>query len=736
MTNLKKSYDYKSICIQFISRNSMALTLGLSASLLSIPAMSMDLQTAIEIAVKTNPEIAEASANRRAIDFEYEQARRLNRPSVIFEGRFGPEIVDSQTTRVLGNDDTVLFGRQASVTLQQNLLSFGRNNAERDRQASRVDSAAFRVQERSVLVTLDVVQAYLDIMRLREIIDFADQNVAFHENKVSEITRGVSGGVKSEADAQQARERLSAAKISRNESEQALDIAGSDFRRLVGQDIGETRIPQSILAKIPTNLAQAIGEARKNNPTLSIANTDLDTARANYRAAKADLKPELLFEVVGRAGDDIGGFQNTSNDARAQLSFRYEFRGGIKSSAVQEQINRVDESRARILTLERNVESLVREAWATRNRTSRRVNDLENQVSEGTKLLDSYTREFDVSRRTLLDILDAKASLFQAQTSLSTAKYADIFAQYRLLAATGKLLNTFNVDAPREADTSLRSLEEVEPTPFSDTEKRRYPKHFEDTLGKVNYTSDPLARTIEENKPIDLAKVDIRPVIRKTPSPEEAKAAIAAIDKIVNQPVRLKAQVEQTAELTETNKLSGITETPIQTGNVDTHNVKPVTEIYGAETSGVNNNLEASIKIPSNVGNISPNQTHIVTSGDTLYNIAARNQISVEALKEHNNLSSTKINLGQPLNIPNNKSYSAAITSTEAIEPSSSASWPTSPVEVNVLPTIETAENFTEVEVIRVDKEKFDSLLIEDGAKHNVHMGTVFIDNKIYILDI
>ena len=731
MTNLKKSYDYKPACIQYVSRRAIALALGLSTSLLSAPAMSMDLQTAIEIAVKTNPEIAEASANRRAIDFEYEQARRLNRPSVIFEGRFGPEIVDSQTTRVLGNDDTVLFGRQASVTLQQNLLSFGRNNAERDRQASRVDAAAFRVRERSELVTLDVVQAYLDIMRLREIIDFADQNVAFHENKVSEITRGVSGGVKSEADAQQARERLSAAKISRSESEEALDIAGSDFRRLVGQNIGEARIPQSILAKIPTNLAQALGEARKNNPTLSIANTDLDTARANYRAAKADLKPELLFELVGRAGDDIGGFQNTSNDARAQMRFRYEFRGGIKASAVQEQINRVDESRARIMTLERNVESLVREAWATRNRTSRRVNDLQNQVSEGTKLLDSYTREFDVSRRTLLDILDAEASLFQAQTSLSTAKYADIFAQYRLLAATGKLLNAFNVDAPREADTSLRALEKVEPTPFSDTEKRRYPKHFEDTLGKINYTSDPIARTIEENKAIDLAKVDVRPVIRKTPSPEEAKAAIAAIDKIVNQPVRVTSQVEQTAELTEPNKLSSITETPIQTSNLDTQNVKPVTEIYG-----VNNNLEASTIVPSEVGSISPNITHIVTSGDTLYSIAARNQISVETLKEYNNLSSTTINLGQPLNIPNNKSYAAAITSTETIEPYYSASWPTGPVEVNVLPTIDTAENFTEVEVIRVNKEKFDSLLIEDGAKHNVRMGTVSKDNKIYILDI
>lgn len=703
-----------------------ACIIGIAGISYSNSSSAMDLQTAVEIALQSNPEIAESAANRRAIDFEYEQAKRLNNPSLILEGRAGPEWVDSRTTRLLGNDDDVLFGRQASATFQQNLLSFGRNDAERDRQASRVDSAAYRVRERSELVSLDVVQAYLDIMRLREIVDLADQNVAFHEGKVNEISRGVSGGIKSEADAQQARERLSAAKISRNETEEALDIAGSDFRRVVGRDVGQTQMPSSISAKVPRTLAEAIGQARKNNPTLWIANTDLDTARAEYRRAKADLKPELLFEVVGRAGDDIGGFRDTANDVRAQMRLRYEFRGGIKSSVVQEQINRVDEARARIMTLERNVESLVREAWSTRKRTSRRVEDLKTQVAEGTNLLDSYSREFDIGRRTLLDILDAEASLFQAQTSLATAQFADIFAQYRLLAATGNLLDAFGVKAPREADTSLRALEKVEPTPLADTEERRYPKHFEDTMGNYNGSSQAVT-ILDDEKSLDIASVDIRPVMRKTASPEEAKQAMAAIDAIIDsKPASKSVLVETSTELQRTA-------TKVET------NIQPITdmavELYEGH-SPKSEVQEMASSSPSVTKEVSQMVTdYVVVKGDTLYSIATRNNLSVEKLRKLNTLADNNILTGQRLYIPAITHKVSAQYALETAVPYYSPSRPVTPIENHSLPAVSEAAFVPEHNVVKVDRDKYQTLLKQAGARHYPSMDAIFIDRTMYLLD-
>ena len=519
----------------------------------AISASAMDLKTALEITLHTNPEIAESAANRRAIDFEYEQAKRLSNPSIILEGRAGPEWVDSRTTRLLGNDEDVLWGRQASITMQQNLYDFGRNESERDRQASRVDAAAHRVWERSELVSLDVVQSYFDILRLREILNFADENVAFHENKVNEISRSVSGGVQSEADAQQSRERLSAAIVSRNESEEAMEIAESTFMRIVGRGIGRATMPPSVTASLPGSLDAALRQARTSNPTLHIARGDLATARAEYRKAKADNKPSLSLEVAGRAGEDIGGFRDTTNDVRAQLVFRHEFRGGIKSSAVQEHLNWVDEQRQKLLRLERSVDGLVREAWATRSKTSQRKLELRKQVDEGTRLLDSYEREFSAGRRTLLDILDARSSLFQAKTSLTTAEHADVYAQYRLLASTGRLLEVMDLDPRREANANLSALEGVEDTPEADAEPRRYPKHYEKTMGGSNSWSP----TIASVKPIDdksLETLKITPVTRQWASKpgEPPKASRTETVKMAAttdvSPKETKADVSQKAE--------------------------------------------------------------------------------------------------------------------------------------------------------------------------------------------
>ena len=480
----------------------------------AVSASAMDLKTALEITLHTNPEIAESAANRRAIDFEYEQAKRLSNPSIILEGRAGPEWVDSRTTRLLGNNEDVLWGRQASITMQQSLYDFGRNESERDRQASRVDAAAHRVWERSELVSLDVVQSYFDILRLREILNYADENVRFHKNKVSEITRSVQGGVQSEADAQQSRERLSAALVSRNETEEAMEIAESTFMRIVGRGIGRASMPASITASLPPSLDAALRQARTSNPTLHIARGDLSTARAEYRKAKADNKPSLSLEVAGRAGEDIGGFRDTTNDVRAQLVFRHEFRGGIKSSAVQEHLNWVDERRQKLLRLERSVDGLVREAWATRSKTSQRRAELSKQVEEGTRLLDSYEREFSAARRTVLDILDAQASLFQAKTALTTAEHADVYAQYRILASTGRLLEVMDLDPRREAKSNLRALEGVEDTPEADAEPRRYPKHYEKTMGESNSWSPSVAdvSAIDEES---LASMDIKPITKQ-----------------------------------------------------------------------------------------------------------------------------------------------------------------------------------------------------------------------------
>ena len=75
------------------------------------------------------------------------------------------------------------------------------------------------------------------------------------------------------------------------------------------------------------------------------------------------------------------------------------------------------------------------------------------------------------------------------------------------------------------------------------------------------------------------------------------------------------------------------------------------------------NNLDSNLlyigeelKLPSYETVTDSNITYIVSKGDTLYSIAAKNEISVNDLKKYNNLTSDNLYTGQELNIPSGTS--------------------------------------------------------------------------------
>lgn len=73
------------------------------------------------------------------------------------------------------------------------------------------------------------------------------------------------------------------------------------------------------------------------------------------------------------------------------------------------------------------------------------------------------------------------------------------------------------------------------------------------------------------------------------------------------------------------------------------------------------------IKLPGTSSNNTPSvseNTYTVKSGDTLYSIARKYNVSVDSLKEINNLSSNTLGVGKVLKIPNNLSSPTNVTYT------------------------------------------------------------------------
>jgi adhesin transport system outer membrane protein len=176
------------------------------------------------------------------------------------------------------------------------------------------------------------------------------------------------------------------------------------------------------------------------------ARADVDASNALAASAKGDLYPELGVDVVGRYGEDIDGFRGETTDVQGRVFMRWNvFDGGINRNKYQEMVRRASETRYRLHEVEREAEEDVRNAW-TRLDSHRRVTEqLTRQSSVSDDLLLSYRSQFNVGRRSLLDVLDAQNTRYNVQVRLETSRFSEVFARYQTLAATNRFLSSLNI---------------------------------------------------------------------------------------------------------------------------------------------------------------------------------------------------------------------------------------------------------------------------------------------------
>lgn len=444
--------------------------------LCTTPAYAVELRDAVQAALSTNPEIRQAVANTAATMEERVQAQGLWYPRVSVEGSAGVRSLRNPTRRSIGIADKTLWPVEGELIVDQLLFDSGGREAEIRRQASRTDAASARVEERSEFVALNVARTYIDYLLQQRLVAIAEDNSTFHERLAGDLRQGVSAGSISVADQQQAEERLQSARARVTEAREDLENAGITFRTLTGMPIDSVSMPPDLSQCLPATLEEGEALARQNNPRVQEAIADLNTAREDIRAARADIGPRVNLEGRARAGHDVDGFSGRTTDLQANVVLRWDlYNGGIKEANVREQRNRADEVHARLFERTRRAEEDTRTAWNRLQNQSRLVSELEAQGRITDDLLLSYREQFNIGRRSLLDVLDAQNTRNNVQAQTETARLAKLYAQYRLLASSNKLIDCLGVAMPSAAYSDERTRFRVNPIPPADRDENSYP---------------------------------------------------------------------------------------------------------------------------------------------------------------------------------------------------------------------------------------------------------------------
>ena len=436
------------------------------------PAMAIDLREAVQTALTTNPEIRQAISNKEATRRERKQAQGLYYPRVSVETSAGIRKLTNPSRSRIGFRNGTLYPLEADLTIDQLLFDMGGREAEIRRQAARTDAAGARVEERSEFVALNVSRAYIDYLLQQRLVAITQDNSTFHEKLAGDLREGVSKGSISIADQQQAEERLQSARARITEAREDLDTAAIEFQTLTGVPIDSVSTPPDLSQFLPATLPEAEDLARRNNPRVGESIADLSATREQVKAAKAELGPKFNLEGRGRIGRDIDGFEGKTTDLLGRVVMRWTvFNGGTNVQNVREQEARADEAHARVFQQSRQAADDARAAWSRLTNQARLSTELETQGKVSDDLLLSYREQFNVGRRSLLDVLDAQNTRYNVQAQVETAHLAKLYAQYRVLASINRLIEALGVTKPQAAWSNERERFHVAPAMVNDLDE-------------------------------------------------------------------------------------------------------------------------------------------------------------------------------------------------------------------------------------------------------------------------
>lgn len=396
---------------------------------------------AINQAVTTHPGVGEAAANRRATEAEMRQVQGTLLPQVRLEAKVGRHRFNHQDVvpPPTGNN-TWLNSREGSVVVRQLLFDGLTSINETWRQAARVDAAAYRVRERTELIALDAAEAYIDVVRYTHLVALANENIAAHRRILSNVEARFQGGRAGEGDLEQVRERVEAAIAVRAQFVQQLDEARAVFRRAVGIEPHNLRIPGR-LRGLPASKDASLAITLRHNPTIQAGEADRLAARHGFNATAGSFMPNVALEGRATRGHNSGTVIGDRTEASAFVVASWDiFRGGQNAWRRAEYAERYQEQTMRHARLQREAFELIDKAWAARTITSDRLSALTRQIAADRRVIAAYQKEYELGQRSLIDLLNAYNQLFNARVSLESTRGTAVFADYQLLAAMGQLL--------------------------------------------------------------------------------------------------------------------------------------------------------------------------------------------------------------------------------------------------------------------------------------------------------
>ena len=423
---------------------SFALLLGTSAL---AQDTKVTLSDTVTTALEYSPRLKVLQANQQAVGFERDRAQGGYYPQVDVAVGYGAEAHNDTLTRANGNENNFYDRLEGSIRLSQLLYDGKETRSLVEIEEAKMVSAGYRTFDNAEAIALDAIIAHLGVYRQRELVALAQQNVNDHLKILDQLNERQKGGVGSIADVDQTQGRLSRAYASLAETEASLMTAEANYQRIVGKlagDIEFFNVPEDI---VPKTLDEAVRQTMESNPKILALGANIEEADRRVDLSKSGFLPKIHAELSSSYEDQVESSETYEHNNQAMVRLRWNIFNGYSTVADRNAaISRKMQATANRNDQQDMVIEETRASWAELQSARQRVVLFGDALIYNQKTLDSYIKQFNVGQRTLLDVLDAHNEKFQSSGLLITARTNEVIAAERLLALTGKLNASLQID--------------------------------------------------------------------------------------------------------------------------------------------------------------------------------------------------------------------------------------------------------------------------------------------------
>lgn len=408
--------------------------LCLCAGVFAQSTRPLTLKQAIDLALKSNPDLISADASKLSAKEGLRQA----------ESQFFPDL-RTQYSQDWGSSSRTspssLNGRSGSVVLSYKLLDSGQREAQRLQARAGYRAALDQEVDRRSIVIANVATAFYEVQRQQALVTVSKANLKRAETTLELVQAQVEAGVSAKKDVYQAQADLEAAKVALLQAENNGELSQSQLKEAIGIETDD----HLQLAATAGQAAEALGSeslrslkriAIQDRPDVAALVQDVDRSRAGVRAAQANAGPILNFDT-----SVSGFFAPRGSDVRsASLTLSFPiFDGGFVSSVVREAKQGQRGAEASLASKKIAVATEVEQAYRSLLTAQAALPAAESALKAAQVNYEAAFASRKEGVSSLIEVVTAQTLLVQAETNRVRAEFDLYSASVVLAEAVGRI---------------------------------------------------------------------------------------------------------------------------------------------------------------------------------------------------------------------------------------------------------------------------------------------------------